>query len=61
MTLTKLRQKVRKAKTDPEPLPSEEKGLEGRPEADNLVGIFAALSGRTKTDILSEFGGANFL
>ncbi len=56
----KIAQKVRKAKTDPEPLPSEEKGLEGRPEADNLVGIFAALSGRTKTDILSEFGGANF-
>jgi len=55
-----IAQKVRKAKTDPEPLPSEEKGLEGRPEADNLVGIFAALSGRTKADILSEFGGANF-
>ncbi|MBM3575275.1 MAG: tryptophan--tRNA ligase [Alphaproteobacteria bacterium] len=55
-----IAQKVRKAKTDPEPLPSEEKGLEGRPEADNLVGIFAALSGRTKGDILSEFGGANF-
>ncbi len=33
--------KIRKAKTDPEPLPSEEKGLEGRPEADNLVGIYA--------------------
>ncbi|NBS34359.1 MAG: tryptophan--tRNA ligase [Methylocystaceae bacterium] len=55
-----IAQKVRKAKTDPEPLPSEEKGLEGRPEADNLVGIFAALSGRTKADILSEFGGTNF-
>ncbi len=55
-----IAQKVRKAKTDPEPLPSEEKGLEGRPEADNLIGIFAALSGRTKADILSEFGGANF-
>jgi tryptophanyl-tRNA synthetase len=55
-----IAQKVRKAKTDPEPLPSEEKGLEGRPEADNLVGIFAALAGRTKADVLSEFGGANF-
>src|SRR5512147_788093 len=42
-----IAQKIRKAKTDPEPLPSEEKGLEGRPEADNLVGIFAALAGRT--------------
>src|SRR5512133_3954820 len=38
-----IAQKVRKAKTDPEPLPSEEKGLENRPEAANLVGIYAAL------------------
>ncbi len=55
-----IAQKVRKAKTDPEPLPSEEKGLEGRAEAENLVGIFAALSGRTKGDVLRDFGGANF-
>ena len=55
-----IAQKVRKAKTDPEPLPSEEKGLEGRPEADNLVGIYAALAGRAKADVLGEFGGANF-
>ena len=55
-----IAQKVRKAKTDPEPLPSEEKGLEGRPEADNLVGIFAALAGRGKADVLADFGGANF-
>ena len=41
--------KVRRAKTDPEPLPSEEEGLKGRPEADNLVGIFAALSDTTKS------------
>ena len=40
-----IAQKIRKAKTDPEPLPSEEKGLEPRPEADNLVGIYAALKG----------------
>src|SRR6185437_13206406 len=40
-----IAQKIRKAKTDPEPLPSEEKGLESRPEADNLVGIYAALKG----------------
>jgi len=52
--------KVRRAKTDPEPLPSEVKGLEGRPEADNLVGIFAALAGKTKADVLTEFGGAQF-
>jgi tryptophanyl-tRNA synthetase len=55
-----IAQKIRKAKTDPEPLPSEEKGLESRPEADNLVGIFAALSGRPKADVLREFGGAQF-
>jgi tryptophanyl-tRNA synthetase len=55
-----IAQKIRKAKTDPEPLPSEEKGLETRPEADNLVGIFAALSGRSKADVLREFGGGQF-
>jgi tryptophanyl-tRNA synthetase len=55
-----IAQKIRKAKTDPEPLPSEEKGLEARPEADNLVGIFAALSGKPKADVLREFGGAQF-
>src|SRR6187401_2526383 len=55
-----IAQKVRKAKTDPEPLPSEEKGLEARPEADNLVGIFAALSGRSKADVLRDFGGGQF-
>ena len=55
-----IAQKIRKAKTDPEPLPSEEKGLETRPEADNLVGIYAALSGRAKADVLGEFGGGQF-
>src|SRR6478609_4775635 len=52
--------KLRKAKTDPEPLPSEEKGLEPRPEADNLVGIYAALKGASKAQVLSEFGGGQF-
>jgi tryptophanyl-tRNA synthetase len=51
---------VRKAKTDPDPLPHDEKALESRPEADNLVGIFAALASRTKADVLNEFGGAQF-
>jgi tryptophanyl-tRNA synthetase len=55
-----IAQKFRKAKTDPEPLPSEVKGLAGRPEADNLVGIYAALSGQTPEAILSEFGGGQF-
>ncbi|SEG45811.1 tryptophan--tRNA ligase [Bosea lathyri] len=52
--------KVRKAKTDPEALPSEEKGLEGRPEAENLVGIYAGLNGETKAQVLSQFGGGQF-
>ena len=55
-----IAQKVRKAKTDPEPLPSEEAGLKERPEADNLVGIFAALSDQAKADVLRDFGGAQF-
>jgi tryptophanyl-tRNA synthetase len=55
-----IAQKLRKAKTDPEPLPSEMEGLAGRPEADNLVGIHAALSGASKDAVLREFGGAQF-
>ncbi|MEI6572108.1 MAG: tryptophan--tRNA ligase [Alphaproteobacteria bacterium] len=55
-----IAQKVRKAKTDPEPLPSEDEGLKPRPEADNLVGIYAALSATTKSAVLQEFGGAQF-
>src|SRR6202171_1128974 len=55
-----IAQKIRKAKTDPEPLPSEEKGLEPRPEADNLVGIYAALNNVSKADVLRQFGGGQF-
>src|SRR6201989_555190 len=55
-----IAQKIRKAKTDPEPLPTEEKGLEARPEADNLVGIYAALAGKAKYDVLRGFGGGQF-
>jgi tryptophanyl-tRNA synthetase len=55
-----IAQKIRKAKTDPEPLPSEEKGLATRPEADNLVGIFAALAGTTRASVLAQFGNAQF-
>jgi tryptophanyl-tRNA synthetase len=55
-----IAQKFRKARTDPEPLPSEEAGLTDRPEADNLVGIYAALSGGTKAQVLSTFGGQGF-
>ncbi len=55
-----IAQKIRKAKTDPEPLPSDEKGLDSRPEADNLVGIYAALLDISKADVLVEYGGAQF-
>jgi tryptophanyl-tRNA synthetase len=55
-----IAQKIRKARTDPEPLPSEEKGLEQRPEADNLVGIYAALAGQSRAQTLGEFGGGQF-
>ena len=51
---------MRKAKTDPEPLPSELAGLDKRPEATNLVGIFAALSGQSKEQVLADFGGGQF-
>src|SRR5436190_6747598 len=55
-----IAQKIRRAKTDPEPLPSEPAGLAKRPEADNLVGIFAALPGKTKSEVRGEFGGGQF-
>ena len=55
-----IAQKIRKAKTDPDALPSENAGLAGRLEADNLVGVFAALQGVTKDDVLKQFGGQNF-
>ncbi|TYC54072.1 tryptophan--tRNA ligase [Rhodobacterales bacterium] len=55
-----ISKKVKKAKTDPDALPSELDGLEGRPEADNLVGIYAALSGVSKADVLQEYGGQQF-
>jgi tryptophanyl-tRNA synthetase len=52
--------KVRRAKTDPDPLPHDEKALEARPEADNLVGIYAALADTSKAAVLAQFGGAQF-
>jgi tryptophanyl-tRNA synthetase len=55
-----IAQKVRKAKTDPEPLPDDERALAARPEADNLVGIYAALQGVSKGLVLNEFGGSQF-
>jgi len=55
-----IAKKIQKAKTDPEPLPSDEKGFEGRPEAENLVGIYAALSGQPVADVLKDYGGQQF-
>ena len=52
--------KIRKAKTDPEPLPSEVAGLENRPEAGNLVGIYAALGDRQPEEVIDEIGGLSF-
>ena len=56
----KIARKIKKAKTDPEPLPDNETDLDGRPEASNLVGIYAALAGKSKADVLAEYGGQGF-
>ncbi|OJW71110.1 MAG: tryptophan--tRNA ligase [Sphingomonadales bacterium 63-6] len=55
-----IMQKVKKAKTDPEPLPSEMEGLAGRPEAANLVGIYAAMANTTPEAVLADFAGKGF-
>ncbi len=55
-----IARKIQKAKTDTEPLPGEEAGLAARAEADNLVGIYAALAGTTKAGVLSQYGGGQF-
>jgi tryptophanyl-tRNA synthetase len=52
--------KIRRAKTDPEPLPATIADLERRPEADNLIGIYAALSGLSREAALARFAGRNF-
>jgi tryptophanyl-tRNA synthetase len=53
-------QKIKKATTDPQPLPETVEGLEGRPEVTNLVGIYAAMADLTQADVLAEFGGKGF-
>jgi tryptophanyl-tRNA synthetase len=55
-----IAQKVRKAKTDPEPLPADPAELDGRPEAKNLVGIYAALADESVTATLARFAGQGF-
>ncbi|MDP3896414.1 MAG: tryptophan--tRNA ligase [Mesorhizobium sp.] len=55
-----ISKKIRKAKTDPAPLPSEPEGLKERPEADNLVGIYASLAEIAREEVLRQFGGQQF-
>jgi tryptophanyl-tRNA synthetase len=55
-----IAQKIRKARTDPEPLPANEEGLKGRPEAENLINIYAALADHTPATVVAEYAGAQF-
>ena len=55
-----IAQKIRKAKTDPEPLPEDPAALEGRPEAKNLVGIYGAVTGESVDQVLQRFAGQGF-
>jgi tryptophanyl-tRNA synthetase len=55
-----IAQKIRKAKTDPEPLPGDPEGLDGRPEAKNLVGIYGAVTGESVEQVLARFAGQGF-
>ncbi|HEV8408196.1 MAG TPA: tryptophan--tRNA ligase [Sphingomicrobium sp.] len=55
-----IAQKIRKAKTDPDPLPESAEALESRPEAKNLVGIYSAVTGAKIENVLSEFAGQGF-
>ena len=55
-----IAQKIRKAKTDPEPLPDDPAALDGRPEAKNLVGIYGAVTGESVEQVLGRFAGQGF-
>jgi len=55
-----IAQKIRKAKTDPEPLPADPPGLDRRPEAGNLVGIYGAVTGESVEQVLARFAGEGF-
>jgi tryptophanyl-tRNA synthetase len=55
-----IAQKIRKAKTDPEPLPADPAGLDGRPEAKNLVGVYAEVTGESVEHVLGRFAGKGF-
>jgi tryptophanyl-tRNA synthetase len=55
-----IAQKIRKAKTDPEPLPADPAGLDSRPEARNLVGIYAEVTGESMEQVLARYAGQGF-
>jgi len=55
-----IAQKIRKARTDPNPLPESKDGLAGRPEAENLINIYAALADHTVETVIQEYAGAQF-
>ena len=55
-----IAQKIRKARTDPNPLPDSEKAFEGRPEAENLISIYAALSDAPRAQAIGQFAGRPF-
>jgi tryptophanyl-tRNA synthetase len=55
-----IAKKIKRATTDPAMLPTEAKGLEGRPEAENLVAIYASLADKSVDDVLAEFGGSGW-
>ena len=59
-TADQIAAKIKRAKTDPEPLPETPDALKTRPEADNLVGVFAALTDRTKAEVLADYAGQGF-
>jgi len=55
-----IAQKIRKARTDPNPLPDSEKGFEGRPEAENLINIYAGLTDEPRERVIRQFAGRQF-
>jgi tryptophanyl-tRNA synthetase len=59
-TADEVANKIKRARTDPEPLPETIEGLQGRAEAANLVGIYAALAGISDAEVLARFGGQGF-
>ena len=58
--MDQINNKIKKAKTDNDTLPGNEDGLKGRPEAENLMGIYSSLSNQNITETLNEFEGKNF-